>query len=87
MVERNKYGADIFIDSYWLKFNGLHFIFKVQGSVSRAIHFASWTWSKPPSSERLAERKKSKEFVFEDITWTGRPLISSASRSNPGASS
>ena len=46
MVERNKYGADIFIDSYWLRFNGLHFIFKVQGSVSRAIHFASWTWTK-----------------------------------------
>ena len=35
-----------------------------------------------------ADRNKwSKEFVFEEITWTSSPLISSALRYNPGASS
>ena len=52
-----------------------------------AVYEISYSNCQAPFIGETGRNKKSKEFVFEDITWTGRPLISSASRSNPGASS
>ena len=55
--------------------------------IKDAVYKISCSECQAPYIGEAGRNKYSKEFVFEEITWTSSQLISSALRDNPGASS